>query len=120
MWKAREYKLDEIGIDGMYKIESVPAISLESLSLYVEKEHTVYTSKSIQRCSLRLESKIAHGSYGNLYLAKRKGALEQNEQIILVKQPRMAEMNLTEEELENAVTETINEEVEGNTKETAE
>jgi len=33
---------------------------------------------------------------------------------------KMAEMNLTEEELESAVTETINEEVQGNTKETAE
>jgi hypothetical protein len=33
---------------------------------------------------------------------------------------KMAEMNLTEEELESVVTETINEEVEGNTKETAE
>jgi hypothetical protein len=33
---------------------------------------------------------------------------------------KMDEMNLTEEELESVVTETINEEVEGNTKETAE
>ena len=33
---------------------------------------------------------------------------------------KMAEMNLTEEDLESAVTETINEEVQGNTKETAE
>ena len=33
---------------------------------------------------------------------------------------KMDEMNLTEEELESAVTETINEEVQGNTKETAE
>jgi serine/threonine protein kinase len=97
MWKDKEYDLRSIGIEGSSLIRDIPSISLNTLSFFSEKDHSLLTSQSKRRATLKLESKVAHGSYGNLYLAKRKEEHETQEHSVLVKQPRMAEMNLTQE-----------------------
>ena len=85
------WKLDEIGIEGAYSIPKIPAIELSSLSVYKEKQHVILNAKQDYRCSFMIQTIIDHGSYGNVYMAKR------NETNVFVKQPRMAEMNLLQE-----------------------
>jgi serine/threonine protein kinase len=83
------WKLDEIGIEGSYSIPKIPAIDLSQVSYY--KERHLYTKKDQSRCKISFDDIIDHGSYGNVYLAKR------DDIAILVKQPRMTEMNLLQE-----------------------
>lgn len=83
------WRLDDIGIEGTYSIPKIPAIELTQLSYY--KDKYLYTNKHQIRCRLSFSDVIDHGSYGNVYLAKR------DDTSILVKQPRMTEMNLLQE-----------------------
>ena len=83
------WRLDDIGIEGTYSIPKIPAIELTQLSYY--KDKYLYTNKHQIRCRLSFSDVIDHGSYGNVYLAKR------DDTPILVKQPRMTEMNLLQE-----------------------
>ena len=94
MWKKEEYSLDSIGIEGQYRIEQIPSISLDVLPIYSEKSH-ILTSQKGKRATFTKESALGHGSYGNLYLTLRESDGEQK--ACLMKQPRLAEMNLIQE-----------------------
>jgi serine/threonine protein kinase len=90
MWSSKRFSLQEIGIEGLYTIPTIPSIETNVLSQYdTKKQCLVHQSQS--RCSLQIEHEIDHGSYGTVYTAKR------NETYVLVKQPRMVEMNLLQE-----------------------
>jgi serine/threonine protein kinase len=91
MWASKEFSLESIGIDGVYTIPSIPTIDLSSLSRYDGKEYILNANRTTRRCSMRIEHLIDHGTYGNVHLAKR------DEKYVLLKQPRMAEMNLLQE-----------------------
>jgi serine/threonine protein kinase len=94
MWKQEQYSLDSIGIEGSYRIEQIPSISLDVLPIYLEKTHTL-TSPKGKRAMFLKETSLGHGSYGNLYLTIRETDGEQKAS--LLKQPRLAEMNLIQE-----------------------
>jgi serine/threonine protein kinase len=83
--------LEEIGIQGSYTIPRIPSIEFSNVCQYNEKTKTIMTPSHQVRCSFVLESTLDHGSYGNIYVAKR------GEHHVLVKQPRMKEMNLLQE-----------------------
>lgn len=87
---SKEFSLQDIGIQGTYSIPTIPSIELSAVSRYDQQEKKLMSSSG-PRCSFVLESQIDHGSFGNVYLAKR------DEKYVLVKQPRMAEMNLMQE-----------------------
>ncbi len=90
MWSSKQFSLLEIGIDGVYTIPTIPMIETSSLSKYdTKKKQLVF--KGHLRSKLVIENEIDHGSYGNVYMAKRE------ETYVLVKQPRMVEMNLLQE-----------------------
>jgi serine/threonine protein kinase len=91
MSSSKEFSLESIGIDGLYTIPSIPSIDPKKLSSYDSKEHKVYTYRHLHRCSLSIEKILDHGTYGNVHLARR------DEKYVLLKQPRMAEMNLLQE-----------------------
>jgi len=95
MWKNEMYKLEEIGIDGEYRIEEIPSIDLELLPTYSEKSHILKQSNGAQRASFSNDTPLAHGSYGNLYSIQREA--NHQKQIVILKQPRLAEMNLLQE-----------------------
>jgi len=83
------WELDEIGIQGNYTIQEIPQIDSKKLSVYLNSQ--LYSSTKQKRANLSIQSQIDHGSYGNVYMAKRDGLP------ILLKQPRMVEMNLLQE-----------------------
>jgi serine/threonine protein kinase len=85
------WALDEIGIQGTYSIPQIPGIDLGTVSRYDGKTKSILTSTGIVRTPFALHSKLDQGSYGNVYSAKRA------EQSVIVKQPRLAEMNLLQE-----------------------
>lgn len=89
MWSSKQVNLDDIGIKGSYTIPQIPSIELSRLPLF--KSNTIFMTDSSAKTSLVLQTQIDHGSYGNLYTAKRGDAY------VLVKQPRMAEINLLQE-----------------------
>ena len=91
MWSSKVFSLEEIGVEGVYTIPQIPSIELHALSRYNEKQKCLVTNKGQERCSLHLESSLDHGSYGNIYKGRR------DETFVLLKQPRMAEMNLLQE-----------------------
>jgi serine/threonine protein kinase len=91
MWSHKKIQLDEIGIEGVYTIPEIPGIEVSVLPLFDLNQSAVVTKKGQKRVSVTLESKLDHGSYGNITLAHR------NDQQILLKQPRMSEMNLLQE-----------------------
>lgn len=91
MFSSQQFSLESIGIDGIHTIPSIPSIDIRSISRYHETEKCLVTSKGLKRCSLRIEDVLDHGTYGNVYLAKR------DEKDVLLKQPRIAEMNLLQE-----------------------
>ena len=95
MWKKERYNLEPIGIQGQYTIDQIPNISLDLLPLYSEKTHEVRTKNGTLLAMFINEKPIGHGSYGNLYSVKRFSEKEQ--QIVFLKQPRLAEMNLLQE-----------------------
>lgn len=91
MNSSKQFSLESIGIDGVYTIPSIPSIEPSKLSRYDDKDEKMYTFRHTYRCSLHIEKVIDHGSYGNVYMAKR------DEKHVLLKQPRMEEMNLLQE-----------------------
>jgi len=90
MWSSKRFSLHDIGIEGIYTIPTIPSIENNVLSHYDTKKKCLIQQTSY-RCSLRIDHEIDHGSYGNVFTAKR------NEKDVLVKQPRMVEMNLLQE-----------------------
>lgn len=91
MWATKTFQLDEIGIHGIYRIPEIPRIDLSSLSSYNSRTKSISNSMHVERTPFRLQSQLDHGSYGNVYLANR-GSMS-----VIVKQPRMTEMNLLQE-----------------------
>jgi serine/threonine protein kinase len=89
MWKGKSFSLQEIGIEGTYTIPEIPSLEITSACFFSEQK--LFTRKQSLRATLSLERQLDHGSYGNIYLAKR------NDTSVLVKQPRMEEMNLLQE-----------------------
>lgn len=85
------WALDEIGIEGSYSIPQIPKLDLTKLSYYNPKTNHILSSAHQNRTSFQLHSQLDHGSYGNVYHATR-GTIP-----VIVKQPRMAEMNLFQE-----------------------
>ena len=90
MWSSKPFSLQEIGIDGVFTIPTIPMIDTSSITKYDAKKKTLVL-KGHLRSTLVVEHEIDHGSYGNVYVAKR------DETYVLVKQPRMDEMNLLQE-----------------------
>jgi serine/threonine protein kinase len=95
MWKNQTTGLEEIGIAGIYHLEDIPGISLDILPLYNEKTHTLQFPSGKGRAQFTDEKALAHGSYGNLFFTVRNVGMQQ--QAVLLKQPRMAEMTLFQE-----------------------
>lgn len=91
MWSLKRHSLEEIGIERNITIPEIPGIDLSLLPIYDLKQKLLFTHHHTNRASLHLESELDHGSYGNITLARR------NEMQILLKQPRMSEMNLLQE-----------------------
>lgn len=91
MWGSNTFSLEEVGIEGTYSIPEIPTINVASVTRYNEKQKKLYTTKHQERAHLLLEKQVDHGSYGNVYLAKR------DDKYVFLKQPRMAEMNLLQE-----------------------
>jgi serine/threonine protein kinase len=90
MWSTNKFSLEKIGIEGTYSIPQIPTIEIKTLCRYDQKQHTIFCSKQ-HRANLVLETKLDQGSFGNIYHAKR------NDVSVLLKQPRMAEINLLQE-----------------------
>lgn len=95
MWKKELYRFDKIGIQGTYTIEQIPSIPLDTLPTYSEKNHSLNEPNGSHRASFSKETPLAHGSYGNLYSIQREG--NGMKQTAILKQPRLAEMNLLQE-----------------------
>ena len=91
MWTDKKISLQHLGIEGTYTIPQIPSLDIHTLPRYSEKQKSIVTVNHQHRASLVLEKQIDHGSYGNIFRAQR------NDTMVLVKQPRMAEMNLLQE-----------------------
>lgn len=91
MWTTNKFSLHQIGIEGIYSIPQIPSIEIKTLCRYNEQQKLLLCQKQHQRAFLTFETKVDQGSFGNIYHAKR------NDISVLVKQPRMAEMNLLQE-----------------------
>jgi serine/threonine protein kinase len=91
-------KLDfrDIGVEGIYTYATIPSISQDVVCVYKNKEKTLFSPLTGNvRGRLHLESLINHGSYGNIYLAKR--IVDLSETTVYVKQPRFMDMSLAQE-----------------------
>ena len=91
MWKQKPLSFSDLGIDGIYTLPSIPRIATTVLPVYNEKDQRIETRSHSVRTSLFIESILDRGSYGNIYIGKR------GDMPVLLKQPRMAEMNLLQE-----------------------
>jgi serine/threonine protein kinase len=91
MWTGKSFSLTPLGIEGTYTIPQIPLVDIHTIPYYSEKQKSLLSTNHMLRASLQFESQVDHGSYGNIYMAKR------NAVPVLVKQPRMAEMNLFQE-----------------------
>jgi serine/threonine protein kinase len=91
MLASKQFNLESIGIDGLFTIPSIPTIELSMLARYDGTDSLFYANRFQRRCFLRIEHVLDHGSYGNIYLGKR------DDVEVLLKQPRMVEMNLFQE-----------------------
>lgn len=90
MWRKESYNLESIGVSGSYTLEKIPEIPIDILPSYNEKTHQVVGKKGVLT-QFTGEKALAHGSYGNLFLTVREKTP------VLLKQPRMSEMNLLQE-----------------------
>ncbi len=104
MWKNEVYTLNKIGIEGTYRIEQIPSIELSLLPIYSEKTHTLKDKKGAQRALFSNDVPLGHGSYGNLYSAQRES--NGHKQVAILKQPRLAEMNLLQEGILQSIAQT--------------
>lgn len=84
-----------IGVEGTYTLSSVPSIPIHVLSIYNNKDKSIYTCKHVKRGTLKIESVTNQGAYGNIYVAKR--IQDASENLVYVKQPKFTDMNLTQE-----------------------
>lgn len=93
MWSSNRQQLsfESIGIQGTYTLATIPLISQTDVSVYDEKTKRIVSKDKQRSVHLSIDSEIDHGSYGNVYMAKR------DEKFVLLKQPRMKEMNLLQE-----------------------
>jgi serine/threonine protein kinase len=91
MSTGKTVSLSSLGIEGHHRISQIPLLETSSIPRYSEKQKCLLSSNQTNRASLLFESQLDHGSYGNIYLAKR------NSLPVLVNQPRMREMNLFQE-----------------------
>ena len=90
MWRNERHNLESLGLKGSYRIEEIPSIPIDTLPEYLEKTHEIVSEGKV-RARFQQEKALAHGSYGNLFLTVRET------QTALLKQPRLAEMNLLQE-----------------------
>jgi serine/threonine protein kinase len=91
MWSSRQISFEDIGIQGLYTIPTIPTIDQTNVSKYDTTTKELLSSDGKRKIPLVIESQLDHGSYGNLYLGKR------GNKYVLLKQPRMSEMNLLQE-----------------------
>ena len=91
MLASKQISLDCLGIQGSYAIRDIPSIEAARLPSYNFKERILVSGTLQTRASLTLTEEFDHGSYGMLYKAVR------DKTNVLVKRPRMAEMNLLQE-----------------------
>jgi hypothetical protein len=90
-----KYTFENLGIQGNHYLEDIPTIPIETLPVYSEKTHELLEKKGTVRAIFSSEKSVAHGSYGNLFFTVRTAEKEQR--AVVMKQPRMSEMNLFQE-----------------------
>lgn len=91
MWRKEAYNLQSIGVEGTYTLEQIPSIPIDTLPIYKEKTSELITATGAVRTKFSQQKAVAQGSYGNLLLTLR------DQKTVLLKQPKMAEMNLLQE-----------------------
>jgi len=69
--------------------------------VYSEKEKCLQTASHQKRVGLIIQAQLDHGSYGNVHLAKREDTY------VLLKQPRLSEMNLLQEAVVQSLAHTV-------------
>lgn len=91
----KKLNLTLLGIDGSYSLNDLSKIPQSKLSFYRDRDRTIRFSSSSLRAHLFMERIVNHGSYGNLVSANRiaDGSIVP----VMVKIPRLSEMNLTQE-----------------------
>jgi len=90
----KKLNLSLLGIDGSYSLNDLSKIPNSKLSVFRERDRTIVSGQSL-RAYLFMEKIVNHGSYGNLISANRvtDGSIVP----VMVKIPRLPEMNLTQE-----------------------
>ena len=90
----KKLNLSLLGIDGCYSLNDLSKIPNSKLSVFRERERSIVSGQSL-RAHLFMEQIVNHGSYGNLVSANRitDGFIVP----VMVKIPRLPEMNLTQE-----------------------
>jgi len=90
----KKLNLSLLGIDGSYSLNDLSKIPNSKLSVFRERYRTIVSGQSL-RAYLFMEKIVNHGSYGNLISANRvtDGSIVP----VMVKIPRLPEMNLTQE-----------------------
>lgn len=98
MWKKKIFTLDEIGIHETCTLETIQKTKNVNISRFNKDDNSITSSIGTRRAFINKESLIAHGSYGNLFEGKRMtdASIGIADSIIL-KEPRMHEMNLMHE-----------------------
>jgi serine/threonine protein kinase len=93
MWKRESYSLPFPGIPPSFHLESIPNLPLENLPVYDKDTYSLRLPSGTVVTKFSKDTSLAHGSYGNLYLTYK----QQQQQPVLLKQPRLSEMNLFQE-----------------------
>ena len=90
----KKLNLHSLGIDGSYSLNELSKIQNSKLSVFKERDKTILSGATL-RAHLFLEKVVNHGSYGNLVSANRitDGSIVP----VMIKIPRLPEMNLTQE-----------------------
>lgn len=90
----KKLNLSLLGIDGSYSLNDLSKIPNSKLSVFRERDRTIVSGQSL-RAYLFMEKIVNNGSYGNLISANRvtDGSIVP----VMVKIPRLPEMNLTQE-----------------------
>jgi hypothetical protein len=94
MTPDRKINLSPLGIDGSYSLNKLNKIPQTKLPVYRERDRSIMIG-STRRAHLFFEKLVNHGSYGNLVSASRitEGSIKP----VMVKIPRLPEMDLTQE-----------------------
>jgi len=90
----RKINLYSLGIDGSYSLNELSKIPQSKLSVFRDRDRSILSGPTL-RAHLFMEKIVNHGSYGNLISASRitDGSIVP----VMVKIPRLPEMNLTQE-----------------------